>query len=190
MKDISSIWSSHRLVVLRRGRLRQIPRPLLQSYGLQQYQEHRKAFGILAIRRCPPGCAVRATTRGAFARSPNKQGLRGVSVYHNMFAFTVHVSFRYIKALYAYLLGFTKRTQPLVDVDTRQKAAEAAFDLKWSEGTVLGWEGVSSSSSVAPAANGGTGIWCSACKLHFFRCNTVCSYVMLRRENVLETNRL
>jgi splicing factor 3A subunit 3 len=67
----------------------------------------------------------------------------------------------YIKALHNYLLEFTKRTQPLVDVDAHQKAAESDFDSKWAEGAVPGWEDVAS--SAAPVANGGTGIWCSAC---------------------------
>lgn len=72
----------------------------------------------------------------------------------------------YIKNLHTYLLSFTKRTQPLVDVETRQQEAEIEFNTKWEAGEVADWE---ESSGKAQAVSNGTigGIWCSACK--YFR---------------------
>jgi splicing factor 3A subunit 3 len=91
----------------------------------------------------------------------------------------------YIKALHNYLLEFTKRTQPLVDVDAHQKAAESDFDSKWAEGAVPGWEDVAS--SAAPVANGGTGIWCSACMSSRALQDSSADFEH-RREDVLEAN--
>jgi len=72
----------------------------------------------------------------------------------------------YIQNLYNYLLSFSKRTQPLVDVDTRQREAEVEFDTKWEAGEIAGWE---ESNTKTPAATNGTnmGIWCSACQKNY-----------------------
>ena len=73
---------------------------------------------------------------------------------------------RYIQNLYNYLLSFSKRTQPLVDVDTRQREAEVEFDTKWEAGEIAGWE--ESSAKTQTATNGAeAGIWCSACKYFY-----------------------
>jgi splicing factor 3A subunit 3 len=71
---------------------------------------------------------------------------------------------RYVKVLHAYLLSFTKRTQPLENVEELQKAAEADFNSKWETGSVPGWEGIAASNA-EEKANGGVGIWCAACKV-------------------------
>jgi splicing factor 3A subunit 3 len=65
---------------------------------------------------------------------------------------------RYLVGLYNYLLSFSNRTQPLVDVDTLQHQAEEEFDTLWEEGKVTGWE------STSKANVAGEGIWCPACE--------------------------
>lgn len=67
----------------------------------------------------------------------------------------------YIKALHSYLLSFTKRAQPLVDIETQQKEAEGIFNRQWEAGEIEGWEEVRSK---AANSEGGEGIWCAACK--------------------------
>ncbi|CCM05550.1 uncharacterized protein FIBRA_07777 [Fibroporia radiculosa] len=70
----------------------------------------------------------------------------------------------YIKALHTYLVSFTKRAQPLVDVDSRQREAELKFARQWEDGQTDDWE---ESRQGKPVANGGDkaeGIWCAACQ--------------------------
>ncbi|GBE79964.1 hypothetical protein BKA93DRAFT_816730 [Sparassis latifolia] len=69
----------------------------------------------------------------------------------------------YIKALHAYLISFTKRAQPLVDVESRQREAEAQFSKQWDADEIEGWE---ESRQSKPTTNGNNaeGIWCSACQ--------------------------
>ncbi|KAH7911562.1 hypothetical protein BJ138DRAFT_1172473 [Hygrophoropsis aurantiaca] len=70
----------------------------------------------------------------------------------------------YIQNLHDYLLSFFKRTQPLVDVQSKYRGAEADFDSKWDAGEIADWE-ESKNAKQAPNANGaGEGIWCSACQ--------------------------
>ncbi|PAV21261.1 rna splicing factor prp9 [Pyrrhoderma noxium] len=71
----------------------------------------------------------------------------------------------YINALHAYLLSFTKKTQPLVDISSQQRAAEAEFDVLWSEGNVTGWSDVNKDKQ--NGVNDAEGIWCSACQKHY-----------------------
>lgn len=69
---------------------------------------------------------------------------------------------RYIKNLHTYLLSFSKRTQPLVDIDAQQRVAETDFETEWEAGSIAGWE---EAKPKTQAANGeGGGIWCAACK--------------------------
>ncbi|KDR83910.1 hypothetical protein GALMADRAFT_55418 [Galerina marginata CBS 339.88] len=72
----------------------------------------------------------------------------------------------YIKNLHGYLLSFSKKTQPLVDVDSRQASASAEFDKTWEAREIPGWE---DSSEFKAQANGtdNAGIWCSACQKHY-----------------------
>ncbi|KAF8969490.1 hypothetical protein BDZ97DRAFT_1795888 [Flammula alnicola] len=72
----------------------------------------------------------------------------------------------YIKNLHSYLFSFTKKTQPLVDVDTRQRAAAAEFDKKWEADEIPGWGDSSESKSQANGSEN-SGIWCSACQKHY-----------------------
>lgn len=95
---------------------------------------------------------------------------------------------RYIKALHSYLLSFTKRAQPLVDVATLQKEAEAQFGKQWEAGEIEGWE----ETKEKPSANGagsGEGIWCSACESQYVVQSSWYSY-LYRPEDVLKTNGL
>ncbi|KAG9002045.1 hypothetical protein FRB94_004137 [Tulasnella sp. JGI-2019a] len=69
----------------------------------------------------------------------------------------------YVTSLYAYLLSFTKRTQPLVDVDTQQREAETEFEKLWSQGQITGW-----GDAPLPEANGADGgVYCTACQKHY-----------------------
>lgn len=68
----------------------------------------------------------------------------------------------YIKNLHTYLLSFAKRTQPLVDVQSQQEAADEEFNRKWEAEEIPGWE---ERTSKAPTnGNGAAGIWCAHCK--------------------------
>lgn len=63
-------------------------------------------------------------------------------------------------------MSFTKRAQPLVDTESKQRDAEAQFLKQWDAGEVEGWE---ESRQSKAAANGndngnGEGIWCTACE--------------------------
>ncbi|KIP10663.1 hypothetical protein PHLGIDRAFT_84618, partial [Phlebiopsis gigantea 11061_1 CR5-6] len=65
----------------------------------------------------------------------------------------------YIKSLHTYLLSFTKRVQPLVDIESQQREAETIFNQQWEDSLIEGWE------DVVPKTTGdGPGIWCSACQ--------------------------
>ncbi|CAG7848852.1 Splicing factor 3A subunit 3 AltName: Full=Protein noisette [Serendipita indica DSM 11827] len=64
----------------------------------------------------------------------------------------------YLSGLYTYLLSFSKRTQPLVDVESLQRRSEEEFASLWEEGKVPGWES-------KPQAQSTEGeIWCAACQ--------------------------
>ncbi|KIM46342.1 hypothetical protein M413DRAFT_64383 [Hebeloma cylindrosporum] len=70
----------------------------------------------------------------------------------------------YIKNLHAYLLSFTKKAQPLLDADTRQREAAIDFEKRWE--LREGWEDLSESKPQANGTDTG-GIWCSACQKHY-----------------------
>ncbi len=67
--------------------------------------------------------------------------------------------YSYLSGLYTYTLSFSKRTQPLVDIESLQRQAEEEFASLWEEGNVPGWE----SKTQAPSSEGE--IWCAACTL-------------------------
>ncbi|KZT72566.1 hypothetical protein DAEQUDRAFT_749309 [Daedalea quercina L-15889] len=68
----------------------------------------------------------------------------------------------YIRALHTYLVSFTKRAQPLVDVESQQKEAEVQFASKWDADEISGWEDERPNKH---STNGnGEGIWCAACQ--------------------------
>ena len=69
----------------------------------------------------------------------------------------------YIRNLHDYLLSFLKRTQPLVDIDSKHQEDEAEFQKKWEAGEFdADWE--DQSSKRVPSQEAG-GVWCSACEL-------------------------
>ena len=56
-----------------------------------------------------------------------------------------------------------KKTQPLVDVDSKYREQEAEFEKKWQQGELNDdWDGHRSAKRAADATQDG-GIWCSAC---------------------------
>ncbi|GJE84243.1 RNA splicing factor PRP9 [Phanerochaete sordida] len=65
----------------------------------------------------------------------------------------------YIKSLHSYLLSFAKRAQPLVDIESQLREAEAQFSLQWDTGLIEGWE---ETAPKQPTEAGG--IWCAACQ--------------------------
>ena len=71
--------------------------------------------------------------------------------------------FSYIVNLHSYLLSFTKKAQPLVDVDTRQREVALDFDKKWEASEIPGWEDTSDS-KLQKNGDGTTCIWCASCK--------------------------
>jgi splicing factor 3A subunit 3 len=76
------------------------------------------------------------------------------------YSWLTHV-YSYLRSLYTYILSFVKRTQPLVDIDAQQQAAEEEFEKNWAEKEIAGWEDVNIDK---PQSNGSeTGIWCPAC---------------------------
>ncbi|THH19917.1 hypothetical protein EW146_g1362 [Bondarzewia mesenterica] len=70
----------------------------------------------------------------------------------------------YIRSLHTYLMSFIHRTQPLVDVDSRQRAVEADFDKKWEAGEIEGWLETNQRSAQVNGNGSSEGIWCSACQ--------------------------
>ncbi|KAI0700746.1 hypothetical protein BC835DRAFT_1518002 [Cytidiella melzeri] len=66
----------------------------------------------------------------------------------------------YIKALHSYLLSFTRRAQPLVDIESQQREAEGVFTRQWEAGEVEGWE----ENRAVKTGDGAEGIWCAACQ--------------------------
>ncbi|CAL1701188.1 unnamed protein product [Somion occarium] len=66
----------------------------------------------------------------------------------------------YITALHAYLMSFTRRAQPLVDVESQQREAETIFSKQWEAGEIEGWNDIKQEK---PTENGES-IWCAACQ--------------------------
>ena len=52
--------------------------------------------------------------------------------------------------------------EDFVDISSQQRAAEAEFDVLWSEGNVTGWSDVNKDKQ--NGVNDAEGIWCSACE--------------------------
>ncbi|KAH9959239.1 RNA splicing factor PRP9 [Russula dissimulans] len=68
---------------------------------------------------------------------------------------------KYIHALHTYLTSFMRRTQPLVDVDSKQTNVMEEFEKKWEAGELEGW---ADASQKARVDGSGDGIWCTACQ--------------------------
>src|SRR5712675_860991 len=66
--------------------------------------------------------------------------------------------FRYIHALHSYLLSFMRRTQPLLDVDSKQTTAMEEFEKKWEAGELEGWADATQKAQVDGSVDG---IWCT-----------------------------
>jgi hypothetical protein len=95
---------------------------------------------------------------------------------------------RYIKSFHDYLLSFVKKTRPLVDIESQQRAAETEFNQMWEAEDVKGWEETSSGKS---QANGTGGIWCSACKYRpVFKNRIQLTNACLRSKKLCQTDRI
>jgi splicing factor 3A subunit 3 len=68
---------------------------------------------------------------------------------------------RYTGALHTYLTSFIRRTQPLLDVDSKHAATVEEFDIKWDAGELEGW---TEEDQKAPPDGSVEGIWCTACE--------------------------
>ncbi|TFK71772.1 hypothetical protein BDN72DRAFT_408415 [Pluteus cervinus] len=71
----------------------------------------------------------------------------------------------YIKNLHQYLLGFAQRSQPLVDVEGGQVAAETEFNEAWEANGFPEWTDQKDASK--PVNGEESGIWCAACQKHY-----------------------
>ncbi|KAI6047495.1 hypothetical protein EDC04DRAFT_627444 [Pisolithus marmoratus] len=70
----------------------------------------------------------------------------------------------YIRTLHDYLLSFTKKTQPLVDVDSKHQEQASEFQKKWEAGEFSeDWDSHLSAKRAVDAAENDN-IWCSACQ--------------------------
>ncbi|KAF8307216.1 hypothetical protein DL93DRAFT_140393 [Clavulina sp. PMI_390] len=122
-----------------------------ESYGryLDLYANHTQYNNLKHISKRVPYLQyldLLAEAKDGFVHRDIPKATRGLKEYEN-----------YLQALHSYLLSFTKRTQPLVDVDDQQLIAAAEFEKLWSEGQLSEWE--------EPKANDeGEGVWCSACQ--------------------------
>ncbi|KAF8341265.1 uncharacterized protein EI90DRAFT_3033292 [Cantharellus anzutake] len=65
----------------------------------------------------------------------------------------------YLFSLHSYLLSFTKRTKPLLDVDREQADAEEEFEKLWQQGQITGW-----GDDTSGPEGQGEGVRCSACQ--------------------------
>lgn len=66
--------------------------------------------------------------------------------------------------MHDYLLSFLKRTQPLIDIDSKHREYEAEFLKKWEAGDFdAEWE--DQGNKRVPSSEEAGGIWCSACEL-------------------------
>ncbi|KZS97869.1 hypothetical protein SISNIDRAFT_477224 [Sistotremastrum niveocremeum HHB9708] len=95
----------------------------------------------------------------------------------------------YIAALHSYLLSFTKRTQPLTDVEGLQEKATEEFEALWGSTLSKEWE-----TPIAPqngkSENGHTdGIWCAACQKLYSK-QTVYDAHLTSKKHVKATERL
>lgn len=108
--------------------------------------------------------------------------MRSMNHLHSFHALVADTNWpSYLSGLYSYLRSFTKRTQPLIDVDAAQVQVEEEFNRLWEEGKIDGW---------SPQTNGGgavEGIWCPACSpsLLLFK---PCTHVHCRPKVLCQTN--
>jgi hypothetical protein len=79
-----------------------------------------------------------------------------------------------------------RRTQPLVDIDSKQVTVIEEFNRKWDEGEFEGWTDVNQKPQVDGSVEG---IWCAACKYSII-CYTLLFYPHPRPKDVFKTNRL
>jgi splicing factor 3A subunit 3 len=81
--------------------------------------------------------------------------------------------------LHDYLLSFVKRTQPLVDIQTKHQEAEVEFYQKWDDGDFVDWDENKSAKRLANADGAGQGMWCSACQSGHLSQRIACVHVSI-----------
>jgi len=91
----------------------------------------------------------------------------------------------YIGALHTYLTSFMRRTQPLVDIDSKQTAAIEEFEKKWEANELEGW---TEASPKAQADGSGEGIWCTACQKMYSK-QTVYDAHLTSKKHIKATSR-
>jgi len=91
----------------------------------------------------------------------------------------------YIGALHTYLTSFIRRTQPLLDINSKQTATVEEFDLKWDAGELEGWI---EESHKAPPDGSGEGIWCTACQKLYSK-QTVYDAHLTSKKHIKATSR-
>jgi hypothetical protein len=77
-----------------------------------------------------------------------------------------------------------RRTQPLLDTESKQTASIEEFNKKWEAGELDGWTDVEQK---AQADDNGEGIWCTACKYSLLLAPFPI-YPLSRPKDVFETN--
>jgi len=122
--------------------------------------------------------------------SQKRQGLletmRRTFLQYPSVPFACSVCSRYIGALHTYLTSFMRRTQPLVDIDSKETAAIEEFEKKWEANELEGW---TDASPKAQADGSEEGIWCTACKYSIVSLR-VLFYPFARPKDVLQTDRV
>ncbi|KAI0306834.1 hypothetical protein B0F90DRAFT_1682728 [Multifurca ochricompacta] len=91
----------------------------------------------------------------------------------------------YISALQNYLTSFIRRTQPLVDIDSKRTAMIEEFNKKWEADELEGWV---DAGQKAPADASEEGIWCTACQKLYSK-QTVYDAHLTSRKHIKATSR-
>ncbi|KAJ0398867.1 hypothetical protein P43SY_010158 [Pythium insidiosum] len=73
----------------------------------------------------------------------------------------------YLRDVKTYLLGFYRKTQPLVDLDDVIAETQSKFDKQWALNQVVGWNSRASGDAEQSQADEGNSLFCRACNKQF-----------------------